>query len=272
MLLALPLAAQPPAAKKAAPTPAQYQQAAPAPAQTQQSGPRPNEVQKLFVLKYADPNQIRSLISIFTGSVTVSPAMHAIAVSATPGAVAAIDDAIKRLDVPSAAPQNVELLAYLIVGSQADVTASSPLPRELDGVVGQLRSTFTYRNYRLMDVLSLRTRTGQQWVQTTGNGGSVQIGGNPQPILTEFRVDAVSVSSEGGIRLDGLRVSNRVPTGFTAEAATAGPKPGVDPFTHQDLGINTNVDLKEGQKLVIGKTSIDPNEALFVVLTARVAQ
>ena len=70
--------------------------------------PKEPQVQRLFVLKYADPNQISNLIRVFTSNVTPNAAMHALAVSASPEAMAAIEDAIKRLDVPAAAPQDVE--------------------------------------------------------------------------------------------------------------------------------------------------------------------
>jgi len=36
--------------------------------------------------------------------------------------------------------------------------------------------------------------------------------------------------------------------------------------------MNADLDIKEGQKVVVGKISMNPNEAMFLVLTARVAQ
>jgi hypothetical protein len=49
--------------------------------------------------------------------------------------MAAIEDAIKRLDVPTASPQNVELTAYLLMGSSADGALPTDLPKDLDSVV-----------------------------------------------------------------------------------------------------------------------------------------
>lgn len=255
-LLALPLAAQ--EQKRDEPKPAP-----------------PGRVQKMFVLKYADPNQLVYLLQVFGGNFTPNASMHVLAVSTTPDAMAAVEDAINRLDVPSAAPQNVDLTAYFLIGSSTENAPSGALPKDLDSVVTQLRNAFTYKNYRLMDVLTLRTRTGRE-AQTSSTSGAVTIGNTSQPIITQFRLQSVTISGDGTIRIDGLRASNRVPvaTGsFQPGVGGVGINPLVNTqFSYQDIGINTDLDIKEGQKLVVGKMGMSPNEALFLVLTARVAQ
>jgi hypothetical protein len=217
-------------------------------------------VQKLFVLKYADPSQVGELVKVFTSNVTPNPSIHALAVSATPEAMAAIEDAIKRLDVPSAAPQNVELTVYML-GGGSDSESQGALPKELDSVVAQLKNTFTYKSYRLLDVLTMRTRTGKQ-VLTNSNGGTVQTGTLSRPIITELRIDSVGVGADGAIRINGLRDNSRVPVS----------NGNGNEYTYQQVGVNADLDIKEGQKVVVGKVSINPNEAMFLVLTAKVAQ
>jgi len=216
------------------------------------------KVQKLFFLKYADPDQVYRLFQMF-GTVTPNAPMHALAVSATPEAMAAIDDAIKRLDVPSAAPQNVELTAYLLIGSQVESTTAAALPKDLDGVLTQLKTAFAYRNYSLMDVLSLRTRASQPqgpMTTATGGGGSVQIDNNLRQVNTEIRIRSVDVAADGTVRINGLMLTSKV------EGVGGNPT----------ANINTDLDLKEGQKVVVGKTGLTPNAGLFVVLMAHVAQ
>jgi hypothetical protein len=194
---------------------------------------------------------------VFTGSVTPNAAMHAIAVSATASAMAAIEDAVGRLDVPSSAPQNVELTAYLLTGTNVDGAAPTTLPKELDGVVAQLKAAFAYKSYKLGDILTLRGRTGQR-LNTTGVGGSVTIAGAPLPIYTDFQVGSLSVGADGAIRIDSLQVNNKVPVG--------------DRDQLRILALSTDVDIKEGQKVVVGKMALSQNEAMFLVLMARVAQ
>jgi len=227
-----------------------------------QQPPEP-QVQRLFVLKYADPDQIGNLVKVFTSNVTPNASMHALAVSATAAAMAAIEDAIKRLDVPSTAPQNVDLTAYMLVGG-SESASQGALPKDLDSVVAQLKNAFAYKSYRLLDVLTMRTRTGQR-VTTSGAGGAVQIGGTSQSIITSFQIRSVGVGPEGAIRIDGLQVDNRVPV------ATSASLGGAPSWNFQSVGMNADLDIKEGQKVVVGKMSINPNEAMFLVLTARVA-
>ena len=232
--------------------------------------PKEPPVQKLFVLKYADPNQVSNLIRVFTGNVTENAAMHAIAVTATATGMAAIEDAIKRLDVPSSAPQNVELTAYLLNGGDTD-GASGNLPKELDSVITQIKSAFAYKNYKLGDILTLRGRTGER-LSTSGTGGAVTVGNISEPIITQFSVNSISVGEDGTVRIDGLRVGNRVPT---ASGTSSGSNNGAlvnTQFTYLDVGLNTDVDIKEGQKVVVGKMALHPNEAMFVVLMAHVIQ
>ncbi|HUP05241.1 MAG TPA: hypothetical protein VMU19_14690 [Bryobacteraceae bacterium] len=245
-LLALPLAAQ---------------------EQQQKEEPKGPQVQRLFVLKYADPNQVNNLIRVFTSNTNPNAAMHAIAVSASPEAMAAIEDAIGRLDVPASAPKNIELTAYLLTGTDSDAGGAA-LPKELDSVVTQLKSAFAYKAYKLGDVLTLRGRTGQR-LDTSDSGGAVTAGGQSQPIYTQFTINALSVGVDGAIHVDGLKLQSRVPVAgtFTGNGGVVNTQ-----FNYQQLGINTDLDIKEGQKVVVGKMSMSQNEAMFLVLTARIAQ
>jgi hypothetical protein len=222
--------------------------------------PKEPQVQRLFVLKYADPNQVNNLIRPFTSMATPNEAMHAIAVSATAGEMAAIEDAIKRLDVPSAAPQDVELTTYLLEGSDSDGTSAGPLPKELDSVLTQLKAAFAYKSYRLGDVMLMRGRTGQVnggALNATAHGWSVPIGnGSSSQVTTRFQVNQLSLSPDGAVHVDGLRMA--------CSLGSSG--------TPYEVALNTDVDIKEGQKVVVGKMGVNQNVALFLVLMAHVAQ
>ena len=229
--------------------------------------PKEAQVQRLFVLKYADPNQVSNLIRVFTGNVAPNSAMHALAVSASAPAMASIEDAIKRVDVPSSAPHNVELTAYMLTGSDADGTPPGNLPKELDSVIAQLKSVFAYKSYKLGEIQTLRGRTGER-LSTSETGGARTIGNISAPIITQFSVNSIGVGDDGAIHIDGLRVGDRVPT-----ASGTGSSNGAlvnTQFTYLDVGLNTDVDIKEGQKVVVGKMALSTNEAMFVVLMAHV--
>ena len=42
--------------------------------------------------------------------------------------------------------------------------------------------------------------------------------------------------------------------------------------SYSDLGINQDMDIKEGQKAVVGRVGIAKDQALFLVLSAKVVQ
>ena len=245
LLIALPLAAQ--EAKK-------EDQKSNAPS----ASPR---VQKLFLLKYADPGHVASLLGVFNASVRPDSEMHALAVETTPGpTMAAIEEAIQRLDVPSAASKNIEMTAYLLIGGETAGTEPSAMPKELDSVVAQLKNAFAFKSYRLLDILALRTRVGQRASNSSlGRPIQVDMGTSSAPPTTQFRINSAGIGSdETTVRIDGLNLQSRIPV------AT-----GQGQFGYQDVGLQADVDIKQGQKVVIGRVSV-AESALFLVLTAQV--
>ena len=241
LLAALPLAAQDQGKKQDTPP------------------PKP-EVQKLFILKYADPRTIADLLRVFNATVVANTEMHALAVTTAQQNMAAIEEAISRLDVAAAAPKNIDLTCYLMIGTEGDGTGGS-LPKDLDSVVAQLKNAFPFKTYRVMDVLTMRGRTGQR-LNTSSQGGTMQAGGATQalPVYSQFAINSATVGADGStVRIDGIRTSSRVPI--------TNPSGGVN---YQDLGISTDVDIKEGQKVVIGRMGITHDQALFLVLMAKV--
>lgn len=241
MLLMLPLAAQEKTEERAAP---------------------PKRVQKLFVLKYSDPRTVADLLRVFDAQTIYNSEMHTLAITAMPDTMQAIGDAIARLDTPAAAPKNIDLTMQLVLGTDADGAAGS-LPRDLEPVVTQLRNSFPFKNYRLLDVLVLRSRTGQR-AGTESSGGSMTFSGSgvSKSVVSSFQINSSSVAADGTtVRLDLLRCSSKIPV-----------ETNMGQFSYQELGMNTDVDIKEGQKVVIGRQGINRDQALFLVLTARVVQ
>jgi hypothetical protein len=220
-----------------------------------QVGQDPTEtIQKLVTLKYADPQSVAGLLHDFGVDVRVDSRMKVIALSGRRNRVTTAEDAIKQLDVPSAGQKDIDLTVYFVVASDQANVAGSPIPKELDSTVATLKSTFPFKNYVMLDVLSLRTRSG---VNADASG---QLSGGR---ITDFRVRSASLDGDGSmIRLDNLKAGLRVPIG-------SGEK-----MQYIDTGINTDVvDVKEGQKLVVGRSSLNgPDTALFLVLIAKVAQ
>ena len=207
----------------------------------------------LISLKYINPSQLQNLIHPYGVNFNFNEEMKVITLSGPSDAVDAAAAMIRQLDV---APKDIELTVYYMVGSagEYDNLGSVP-PKELEPVVAQLKNAFTFKNYRLLDVLVLRSRTGQQ-ASSSANLGTVNAAnGNVQPIIGQFGMRSATLAPDGStVRLDGMKLNLRWPA--------AG--------TYLDLSLNTDVDIKEGQKVVVGRLGITHDQALFLVLTAKV--
>ena len=244
-LLAIPLVAQ---------TEKKTDSGPPAP----QTGPERQK--KLFILKYADPRAIQGLLGIFDAAVTSNSDMHALAVTANSTNMAAIEDAIAKLDTPQAASKNVDLTIHLMVGSEADAAIGNALPKDLEPVAAQLKNNFPFKTYRLFDTLTLRSRSDRA-ANTTSTGGSVKVGESTFTATTTFGVRSASIAPDGStVRIDGMKAHTRMPV--ISGTGTV--------MNFQDLGMETDVDIKEGQKVVVGRFGITRDQAMFLVLTARV--
>jgi hypothetical protein len=208
---------------------------------------------KLVTVKYADPNAIVSMIKMFGVDIQVNGAMKTMALSGIPENITGAEAAIKQLDV---APKNIELVVHFLVGSNQASTAGA-VPAELKDVVAQLRSTFSFKEYNMLDTLTLRTRAGS----SADTSGIVSAPGVNPPRLTQFSIRNASVSEDGVIRIDRMHAGLRIPV------------PSSQKVDYINTGIDQDIDVKEGQKVVVGRASLEgPEKALFLILTARVVQ
>ena len=232
----------------------------------QQSGaggiPPPSpSVQRLFILKYAEPSQLAGLLSVFNANIRQNAELHALTVEASSEAMHGIEDAIQKLDVPSATPKNVEMTVYLLVASDS-AAAGSAIPKDLDAVATQLKNTFPFKNYGLLDVITFQARTGQN-IRTTSSGGSLPIGTRSVAVITQISINSIALQADGKtLRVDRLNAQFRVPQ------ATGGA--GGENFNYLDLQMQTDLDIKEGQKVVVGRLGLSHDQALFLVMMGRI--
>jgi hypothetical protein len=156
-------------------------------------------------------------------------------------------------------PSNIELSVYLLSGS-TQASTGDEVPQDLDSTVKQLRSIFNYKSYKLTESFMLRGRLGAgasaQGVLPGGSG-----------IHYEFRYGSADVSSDPSplIRINGLRIIltnnyyHRGPDGKTIP----------DPVA----SISTDLDIREGQKTVVGKSSVSSTgDALILVIVPKLVQ
>lgn len=228
----------------------------------QESGAGGSTTQRLFILKYADPSQLTGLLSVFGAAIHQNSELHALTVGASPETMHVIEDAIQKLDVPSATPKNVEMIVYLLVASES-AAAGSAIPKDLDSVATQLKNTFPFKNYGLLDVITFQARTGQN-IRTTSSGGSLPIGTRSVAVITQININSIALQADGKtLRVDRLNAQFRVPQ-------ATGSSTGGDQFNYIDLQMQTDLDIKEGQKVVVGRLGLSHDQALFLVMMGRI--
>ncbi len=219
--------------------------------------------EKVFDIKYADVTKLAEVLRVFEARIDGNQELRVITVRGRKETVAAVEDAIKRFDVPQPPAKNIELTAYLLVtGEQANQKAN--IPEELQGVIKQLSSVFSYRGFRLLETMAVLSRDGR----SGGVSGVLPLQSENNPNMKyNFGFDSARiVTNENGpiVRVDKLRLNL-----LGARYTLAGGQ------TQQDSisGISTDIDIHEGQKVVVGKASIEGgNGALFLVMTAKIVE
>ncbi len=216
------------------------------PAQTPLPPPPPPLQQRVFMLKYADARNVAGVLSVFGYGIKADRDLHVVAVSAPAEAMSAIEDAVKRLDVPAAAPRDIDLTVYMIVASQ-QASPDAGLPPELQPVAAELKKIFGYKNFHLLDTMLLRAQPGYK---ATAHG----VTGTTERSPYTFEVVPVAITEDSNgrlIRLDNLNLSVHLPGDRLA-------------------GISTEISVREGQKAVVGKSNMGIDQSLILVVTAKV--
>ena len=225
-----------------------------------QEGPDPN-VRRVFQLKYVEPERVRNML-LGANGINADNQLKTVAVEARKSRMDEFEQIIKQLDVPPPPIPNIEITIYLMSAlGQATTTA---LPSELDGVIKQLKNTFSYKGFELIDTQVIRTRAGRGGSAS----GVVDRGTSGFKTANSVSINEVTVSNdEKGrvIHLRFLKVGLRVPVN-TAPAGS-----GATTVNFHETGINTDVDVHDGQKVVVGKANMDGSDrASIVVLMAKV--
>src|SRR5437764_8770741 len=134
----------------------------------QQQQPAPQYVEntgfknRIFEVKNRDPEDLLSVIKLLTSGFKGAQAsadrnFKTITVRDFPENIAAIEDALKRLDTPEAPHPEVELHIHVLIAGNTELGASE-VPAELKDVVGQLRSTLNFKNYYLLTSIIQRAK------------------------------------------------------------------------------------------------------------------
>lgn len=204
---------------------------------------------RVFQLKPGNLNRVASAVGLIAGENNVrSDGGSTLVVKTIPEYMPAVEKVVRELDVAPAS-HNVELIFYILQGSREPVAEAGAVPAELQATAAQLKSAFGFQGFRLFDTAVIRIREGKEGGLVAG---SYTIPGKDQPVRYSIMLKA-SVVAEAKpvvVRLDDLR--------FNATSQQS------------QVSFNANIDIREGQKVVVGKSGIDGNQsAVILVCTTR---
>jgi hypothetical protein len=212
---------------------------------------------RVFEVKHQDPEDLvhalRPLASGARGAMlNDSDSLRSITVRDFPENVAAIEQALKRLDVPVAPKPDVEVKVRILLGSVSEGAGS--YPPELESVVKQLGATLNYKSYYQVASLTQRVKAG------SGSGGKGHF---------QLTPPAVDESTGGHFHFGVENVSLAPPSPPSSQLVVL--KKLKLSFESDGLGeaeVATGLTLREGEKVVVGTGSLK-NRAMIVVVSVR---
>jgi hypothetical protein len=232
--------------------------------------------QRLIQIKNVDMiDELRELAKGFGPvSVYTSRELGVMVLTGVPDAVAAAQQAVEKFDVArpkkpgaAAAPVrnvNADFTAYLLLAKPEGEPAR--VPEALTPVVEQLQAAFPYKRYEVLETIALRVRQdghGEVSGMLPSSLAAAKI--RYKLFLDRVRIEPYDTGSSL-VRVGQFRLNVEIPTAVGANEPVAS-------YTYQNVGLNTGMDLRPNQKVVVGKVSPDgTNSSLIVVLTAKVAE
>jgi len=226
---------------------------------------------KIFEVKYGDPGRFVSLLSALTSGfkgadVRFQPEFGTITARDFPENLAAMEEALKRLDKPQPPRPSLELHIHILIASDSAAPGAQEYPQELAEAIKQLQGTLRYKTYSLVASGIQRAREGGVGVNSSG---SIGIG-----------VDNSGVAVWGNPSATGLRVANAhydySIRPISIESSADGRRAiQVNDFRFQmnwpgsNVGFNNPLTLRDGEKVVVGTTTIG-NGAVVVVLSGKI--
>lgn len=223
---------------------------------------------QIIEVKHRDPammvQAIGNLSSGFKGArISYNNEFNTVTVRDFPENIAAIEEAIKRLDTPQKARPDIEFRVHVLIASNT-AAASDEYPAELGDVIKQLQSTLKYKSYSLMTSSVQRSKEGREGTRSTGVAESKLFNvttphGNP--IFYSYSLQSISLDSAASgvstVQIGTFNFDMRVPLNLGTS------------IQYENVGFRTPVSSRDGEKVVVGTTTMG-DKGLVVVLLTRI--
>jgi hypothetical protein len=226
---------------------------------------------KIFEVKNGDPGRFANLLSALTSGfkgadVRYQQEFGTITARDFPENLAAMEEALKRLDKPQPPRPVLELHIHVLIASDVAAAGSQEYPAEIADAIKQLQGTLRYKTYSLV-------ASGIQRAKEAGNGlgssGAIGIG-----------VDNAGVAVWASPNAPGVRSANAhydysIRPISIDSSADGKPLIQISDFRFSmswpgaQVGFNNPLTLRDGEKVVVGTTTIG-NGAVVVVLSVKI--
>ncbi len=233
-------------------------------AQPSNAPPSDRRVVEVKNLKGPRLDQAVKLLTTFLlpGDATSYPELNSVVLRGTPEGVAAAETMLKKFDAPAVnprveikPPESYQIRVHLVLASP-EQDAPGPLPAEIEPAVQQMRKAFVYKSYKLLDTVIL---------QGVAESGGTQLQGmvaNPafQDATFTTQVKAILPLRDGsGVLLRGFQFVVRKPRVMVDSKF---------PASMADARLDTDLLIRTGQKLVVGKLALEQNgSTIFLIIT-----
>jgi type II secretory pathway component GspD/PulD (secretin) len=224
---------------------------------------------KLFEIRHQSPNSLREALQALgsgaKGAIMMANSqLRTLTVRDYPENIAAIEEALKRLDVPEKSPISLQFQLHLLSASMTE-SEKSPLAKTLEPVIAQLRATLKFTNYRYISSVLSRVSDGGE-IQSSGVTGSLLptlsgVMNNPDnPSFYQYRLRNVKLTQDASAK-ETIQIDN-------FEFRVSVPVKVAPSLQYKDVGINTPLTLREGEMAVVGTANISGSEEAIIVVVS----
>ena len=180
-----------------------------------------------------------------------------------------------RPGAPARAEVNHEVYVHLLVTAEGAEGGARP-PQSLDAVVRQLKASLPPSDYRLAATFINRVRDGAGFELKTAGGGSFGTARTPNqsmPAFIQLSLGGVKLldpaSAQPSIHVQQFRLNVRVP--FQMANAQRATGEGTYPVVqYEDVGLSTQLSVREGEPTLVGTLDAGrPGQLFVIVITVR---
>src|SRR5579884_3809267 len=200
-------------------------------------------MQKIVPLKAGDGVDVFATVrDLMHDQVSVKMYQNNIVLSGSAEGVAAAEQLIKNLESMASHTRDVELTGYIILASMEPNAGGGSTPAELEPVLKQFRTLLNYKSFRVLDTVLLRAKENSE---AQAQGFLPLPNAEPPGASDTFSFRKATVSDDV-VHLTNLRL-------FAGVAYTTGK----GEASMRQVNLQTDADVKIGQKVAIGKASVD---------------